>query len=100
MDAFFLAFNISVRQWTPVAINAASLTVILICWLTVFHGALWVHVREIDTEMRVGLWCDACALPSGVEISGTEMSRKGIRPLPTMRKCSRCNQPLGDADDA
>lgn len=48
-------------------------------------------IEALDVE--TGLWCDRCALPSGVEAHAA-MTLGGKTSLFTVRRCRDCAEPL------
>lgn len=64
-------------------------------WHTRYHFAWKVQVRHLDIAVTdVSLWCHTCALPSGVTLTGTEISKNGVTPLGSQHVCRRCGMPV------
>lgn len=76
-------------------VNGLALGALFSQWRRVFGMAWTVKVRHLDlTVTDVGLWCPGCALPSGIALTGTELSKAGVTPIGTQQFCRRCGQPL------
>ena len=43
-----------------------------------------------------GKWCDACLLPSVVEIPFSALTEGGVYPVGCARECASCDARLGD----
>lgn len=47
-------------------------------------------VNIATSEPRTGLWCDLCALPSGVEIDAFLLLPTGVSSIGVLRRCAEC----------
>lgn len=53
-----------------------------------------VVVDIVPGTPTVGLWCDRCQLPSGVEVPVHALSASGVGQIAVMRHCTDCCEPL------
>jgi hypothetical protein len=56
--------------------------------------AVFVDIAADHANLRTGLWCRNCNLPSGVEIPLLSLSASGVAPIGVIRRCHDCDQSL------